>query len=92
MVVNTSLALLSITSMIPNNEVTPSIVNLEDVVFDKYSKTAYIPLDIYTGRFSGLSFELVYKDRQWKLNPYSLMRTIQLSDYITSNQNTGENK
>lgn len=92
MVVNTSLALLSITSMIPNNEVTPSIVNLEDVVFDKYSKTAYIPLDIYTGRFSGLSFELVYKDSQWKLNPYSLMRTIQLSDYIISNQNTGESK
>lgn len=85
MKVNTTMALLSIVSLMDKGDIQlPSSVKLDDVVFDKHTKTAYVPLDIYIGRFTGVGFEMVYENKTWKLNPYSLMRSIQLSDFLSS--------
>lgn len=55
----------------------------EDLVyFDSEMMTAHIPLDIYVGSSTGIAFEMVYIDGEWKLNPYTAMMSLHLTGII----------
>lgn len=93
MVTNTILALMSITSLADKEDVKINgVVNLDEVIFDESTKTAHIPLDIYIGRFTGLQFEMVYNNNSWKLQPYTLMRAFQLSDFLSQQNDLNKKK
>lgn len=84
--INTSLALLSFYSGLTNGDtnstVKAALANLDYVYLDEKTKTAYIPLDFFTGTTNAMSFTMVFVDNEWKLSPYTLLQSIQLSDYI----------
>ena len=60
-----------------NKSITPTAIDYSGAVyFDKEVKTAYVPVDLYTNSPTNRSFEMVYVDGQWVLQPYSLIAQI----------------
>lgn len=76
----TAQSLLSVVHTIQdtgNKEMTPAEVDYSGVVyFDEEMKLAYVPVDLYTNAPTNLSFEMMYKDGEWVLQPYSLIAQI----------------
>lgn len=63
---------------------------IESLVYmNVHSRSAHIPLDIFTGSYSGYSMEMVYTSEGWKLSPYTLMESLQLAEIII-NSDKGE--
>lgn len=73
-------ALLSVIHSIEetgNKDMKPAEVDLSGVVyFDEKLKTAYVPIDLYTNAPTNLSFEMVYINDVWILQPYTLIAQI----------------
>lgn len=60
-----------------NEKLEPSEVDYAGVVlFDETMKTAYVPVDLYTNVPTNLSFEMVYINDEWKVQPYMLISQI----------------
>ncbi len=92
--VSTATALLSFVDLIKNNgnkDIKPLTNDYNNVVYlDENSKTAQVPVNIFTGTSGSISFEMIYIDNEWKLAPYSLLESLSLSSQIqqqiTNNQ------
>ena len=92
--VSTAIALLSFVDLIKNNgnkDIKPLTNDYNNVVYlDENSKTAQVPVNIFTGTSGSISFEMIYIDNEWKLAPYSLLESLSLSSQIqqqiTNNQ------
>lgn len=86
---NSILTLLSFSSTLKGEskeDITPLAVNLDTIYFDDYTKSAYIPMTIYTGNGGSISFEMIYKDNEWKLAPYTLVESIILSNQLSEGE------
>lgn len=60
-----------------NKDITPASVPLEGVIyFDKEMKISFIPVDLFTNAPTKLSFEMVYVDGEWLLQPYTIISQI----------------
>lgn len=60
-----------------NKEMKPTSIDYSGAVyFDKELNTAYVPVDLYTNAPTNLSFEMVYLNGEWILQPYSLIAQI----------------
>lgn len=71
-----------------NKEMTPAEIDYSGVVyFDKDMKIAYVPVDLYTNAPTNLSFEMMYKDGEWVLQPYSLIAQIAIRSMDTDTAN-----
>jgi len=46
---------------------------------DQETGIAQVPIDIFTGRESPIAFQMIYVDREWKLEPHSFSSYIRLS-------------
>lgn len=92
--VSTAISLLSFVDLIKNNgnkDIKPLTNDYNNVVYlDENSKTAQVPVNIFTGTSGSISFEMIYIDNEWKLAPYSLLESLSLSSQIqqqiTNNQ------
>lgn len=92
--VSTATALLSFVDLIEKNgnkDIKPLTNDYNNVVYlDENSKTAQVPVNIFTGTSGSISFEMIYIDDEWKLSPYSLLESLSLSSQIqqqiTNNQ------
>lgn len=51
-------------------------------VIDEVTQKAFISLDVFAGMKTGMSAEMEYIDGEWKLDPYSLVRSMELTDII----------
>jgi hypothetical protein len=45
--------------------------------------SAQIPLDIFIGKGTGMSFEMQYIDGEWKLNPYTAIMSLNLMSILS---------
>ena len=81
---NTIIALLGIVKAFNSDKAEIKLTDMNAIYMDKDTNSCYIPLDIFTGHFTATSIQMVYVNNEWKLNPYSLMLSIQLSDLIAS--------
>ena len=62
-----------------STEFTPVIQSYGEIVYlDSKLMTAHIPLDIFIGSGTGVSFEMQYIDGEWKLNPYTAMMSLNM--------------
>lgn len=62
-----------------STEFTPVIQSYDEIVYlDSKLMTAHIPLDIFIGSGTGVSFEMQYIDGEWKLNPYTAMMSLNM--------------
>lgn len=59
------------------------------VQVDSENGIAYVPLGVFTGTDVPFSFEMVYVDGEWKLAPYSLLQSIQMSSAINTDAEGG---
>lgn len=59
------------------------------VQVDSENGIAYVPLGAFTGTDVPFSFEMVYVDGEWKLAPYSLLQSIQMSSAINTDAEGG---
>jgi hypothetical protein len=92
--VSTATSLLSFVDLIEKNgnkDIKPLTNDYNNVVYlDENSKTAQVPVNIFTGTSGSISFEMIYIDDEWKLSPYSLLESLSLSSQIqqqiTNNQ------
>lgn len=57
---------------------------------DSENGIAYVPLGVFTGNDVPFSFEMVYVDGKWKLAPYSLLQSIQMSSAINTSGEGGK--
>lgn len=48
------------------------------IYFDKESKTAFVPLDLFTTSATNLNLQFVYRDGKWLFVPYSLIAEINI--------------
>jgi hypothetical protein len=81
---NTVIALLGIVNTFNSDKAEIKLTDMNAIYMDKDTNSCYIPLDIFTGHYTATSIQMVYVNNEWKLNPYSLMLSIQLSDLISS--------
>lgn len=85
--INTVLTLLSVTNEISrieqDNQIKVQVKDLNHVYLDEATKSAYIPLDIFTGKAHATTFQMVYVDNQWKLLPHSLLQAVELHSLLT---------
>lgn len=81
---NTVIALLGIVNTFNSDKAEIRLTDMNAIYMDKDTNSCYIPLDIFTGHYTATSIQMVYVNNEWKLNPYSLMLSIQLSDLISS--------
>lgn len=92
---NTSLTLLSVVNEIANREqdkiIKVKIKDLNQIFLDEATKSAYIPLDVYTERQHATSFQMVYVNNEWKLSPHSLLQSVELTS-ILKEQQTQQNQ
>lgn len=58
----------------------------EIIMLDEKRLNAQIPLDVIVGVSTGYAFEMVYVDKEWKLNPYSIIMSMKLSELILNSQ------
>lgn len=56
------------------------------VYFDKDTKTAVVPVDLYTTVQTNLNMTFVYIDGQWKFDPYNLISEISVRQADAQNQ------
>lgn len=60
-----------------NKDITPANVPLDGVIyFDKEMKISFVPVDLFTNAPTKLSFEMVYVDGEWLLQPYTIISQI----------------
>lgn len=57
-------------------------VNEYFVTLDEKTSKAFVRLDVFVGGATGLSMEMEYIDGEWKLDPYTLVSTMELTDMI----------
>lgn len=81
---NTAIALLGIVNTFNSDKAEIRLTDMNAIYMDKDTNSCHIPLDIFTGHYTATSIQMVYVNNEWKLNPYSLMLSIQLSDLISS--------
>lgn len=76
---NTATALLALTASLEETTggIEVKILDMASLVIDKKTDTVFVPLDIFVGRFTGITLQMVFIDGQWKLLPHSLMITAQ---------------
>lgn len=66
-----------------NKDLNPIYTDYENIIYlDKETNTAQIPINIFTGTYGSISFEMVYINNQWRLSPYSLLESVSLSAQI----------
>lgn len=95
----TAQALLNVVSSIEsdgNKSLTPAKMDYTGVVYlDNTTKTAYVPLNLYTDASTNISLEMVYINGQWKLSPFSLISEISIrlvsNDSIKGSPEADEN-
>lgn len=56
----------------------------KDIYIDQDTGIAYVPLSIFSASDTPFYFEMVYYDGDWKLDPYSLVRTISFSSSVNT--------
>ena len=67
----------------------PVIESFDQIVYlDNKFMTAHIPLDIFVGSGTGVAFEMQYVDGEWKLNPYTVMMSLNMMGII--NESIGQ--
>lgn len=76
---NTATALLALTALLEENtgSIDVKILDMASLVIDEKTNTIFVPLDIFVGRFTGITLQMVFIDEEWKLLPHSLMITAQ---------------
>lgn len=88
----TAQSLLSVIHSIEENDnkdLNASDVDYSGVVYlDPTLKAAYIPVDLYTNAATNLSFEMVFINGEWKLQPYTLISQIALKTVEATNAET----
>ena len=66
-----------------NKDLNPLYTDYDNIIYlDKETNTAQIPINIFTGTYGSISFEMVYINNQWRLSPYSLLESVSLSAQI----------
>lgn len=71
-----------------NEDIYPAVSSYEDAVYlDSRVMNAFVPLDIFVGSSTGYAFEMQYIDGEWKLNPYSLIMSMKLSELLINKDN-----
>ena len=62
-------------------ELNPVVKNFADAIYlDAQVMNAFVPLDVFVGASTGYSFEMQYVNGEWKLNPYSIIMSMKLSE------------
>ena len=76
---NTATALLALAALLEENtgSIEVKILDMASLVIDEKTNTVFVPLDIFVGRFTGITLQMVFIDGEWKLLPHSLMITAQ---------------
>lgn len=68
-----------------NKDILPIIESYDDLVYlDSRFMTAHIPLDLFVGGSTGVSFEMQYVDGEWRLNPYTAMMSLNLMSILNN--------
>lgn len=76
------LGFLELMKQAGNQELTIKNSDENIVYLDKDTNTAFVPLDVLSGTKSSMSIQLVYINGKWKINPYTFIQEIQLSDFV----------
>lgn len=77
LIAQSMLSILNVIEESGNKDITPASVPLEGVIyFDKEMKISFIPVDLFTNAPTKLSFEMVYVDGEWLLQPYTIISQI----------------
>ena len=67
-----------------NNNLNPIYSDYDNVIYlDEKTNTAQIPVNIFTGTYGSISFEMVYINKQWRLSPYTLLESVSLSAQVS---------
>ena len=73
-----------ITEAIKIEDFKPVLLDFDELVyFDRKLMSAQIPLDIFIGKGTGMSFEMQYIDGEWKLNPYTAIMSLNLMSILS---------
>lgn len=73
-----------ITETIKIEDFKPVLLDFDELVyFDRKLMSAQIPLDIFIGKGTGMSFEMQYIDGEWKLNPYTAIMSLNLMSILS---------
>lgn len=78
----TMLGFIELMNQAGNKELAIKNPNENIVYLDEVTHTAYVPLDVFSGTQSSMSIQLVYINGKWKINPYTFIQEIQLSDFV----------
>lgn len=54
------------------------------ITLDPIRHYAYVPLDLYSEFLSGYYFTMVYDDGVWKLDPYTIIQQIRMTDMLAA--------
>ena len=74
---------------VDSDDFKPVIESFDQIVYlDNKFMTAHIPLDIFVGSGTGVAFEMQYVDGEWKLNPYTVMMSLNMMGII--NESIGQ--
>lgn len=67
-----------------NNNLNPIYSDYDNIIYlDEKTNTAQIPVNIFTGTYGSISFEMVYINKQWRLSPYTLLESVSLSTQVS---------
>jgi len=67
-----------------NNNLNPIYSDYDNIIYlDEKTNTAQIPVNIFTGTYGSISFEMVYINKQWRLSPYTLLESVSLSAQVS---------
>ena len=67
-----------------NNNLNPIYSDYDNIIYlDEKTNTAQIPVNMFTGTYGSISFEMVYINKQWRLSPYTLLESVSLSAQVS---------
>lgn len=78
-------SLVALNALMIKGEAKPTSPDAVSAIqIDSENGIAYVPLGVFTGSDVPFSFEMVFVDGEWKLAPYSLLQSIQMSSAINT--------
>lgn len=82
----TVLSLLSFVQQLQKNgnkDIKPLSSDFDNIIYiDSKTKTAQVPVNLFTGTYGSISFEMVYINNQWRFSPYTFLESVALSNQV----------
>ena len=92
----TVLSLLSFVQQLQKNgnkDIKPLSSDFDNIIYiDSKTKTAQVPVNLFTGTYGSISFEMVYINNQWRFSPYTFLESVALSNQVQQVITNSNNK